>query len=374
MSFTYTNTDWNNNLARKILKPLSILYFALVIIAVLYTWFITRDRYITETTFKISRHEATSGAESGLAQMALPGLTDTGSMDSQVAIGYILSSDLLLDLEKQYNLIEHYSSPKLDIVFRLAKAAPLEERLQYYRKRIIAHYDITTGLTLVTVDAFDPELAHKMADTLMKKAEEFINKINNDIANQQLSFVRSEVERASQNVSKIQKELFELQNKHKLIDPTQVISTSQTALQEMQLERLRVDAELASLLRDSPGSPKINTLKSRLRSLNDLIENETSKLSGTDRDRLNKILMDFQEIQLKLDTATRLRTGAELLLEQTRADAVMRSKFFSLIQEPFMPEDVALPMRGYATATILVLGILCFFILRALTSSVFDRV
>lgn len=374
MSFTYTNTDWNNNLAKRILKLLSMLYFALVIVAVLYTWFFTHDRYITETTFKISRHEATSGAESGLAQMALPGLTDTGSMDSQVAIGYILSSDLLLDLEKQYNLIEHYSSPKLDFVFRLAKDAPLEERLEYYRKRIIAHYDITTGLTLVTVDAFDPELAHKMADTLMNKAEEFINKINNDIANQQLSFVRSEVERASQNVSKIQKDLFELQNKHKLIDPTQVISTSQAALQEMQLERLRVDAELASLLRDSPGSPKIDTLKSRLRSLNDLIENETSKLSGTDRDRLNKILMDFQEIQLKLDTATRLRTGAELLLEQTRSDAVMRSKFFSLIQEPFMPEDVALPMRGYATATILVLGILCFFILRALTSSVFDRV
>lgn len=374
MSFTYTNTEWNNKAAQKILKCLGYLYCMTVVAAVLYTWFLTEDRYITETTFKISRHETTSGAEPGVAQFALPGLTDTGSMDSQVAIGYILSSDLLLELEKQYKLVDHYSSPELDIVFRLEKDAPLEERLEYYRKRIVAHYDLTTGLTLVTVDAFDPKLAHEIAGTLMKKAEEFINKINNDVANQQLSFVRTEVERASENVLKIQKELFELQNKHKLIDPTQVISTSQVALQEMKLERMRVDAELASLLRDSPGSPKIDTLKSRQRSLSDLIENETSKLSGTDRDKLNKILMDFQEIQLKLDTATRLRTGAEMLFEQTRADTVARSKFFSLIQEPYVPEDVALPKRGYATATILILGFLCFFILRALTNSVFDRV
>lgn len=374
MSFTYTQTNRSGSYAKSILKFFSLLYFIGILAAIAYTWFFTQDRYVTEATFKISRNESTSGAETGIAQMALPGLTDSGSMDSQVAIGYILSSDLLLELEKKYDLIDHYSAPKKDIVFRMEKDDPLEKRLEYYRKRITAHYDLTTGLTLVTVDTFDPELSHKIADTVLEKAEEFVNKINQDVADQQLTFVRGEVERTSARVLEIHKELFELQNKHKFINPTEVITASQLAVQEMQLERLRIDGELASLLRDSPGSPKIETLKSRMRSLNDLIERETAKLSGTERDRLNKILMEFQEIQLKLDTATRLRTGAELLLEQNRSEAASRTKFFSVIQEPFVPEDVALPQRGYVTGTIIVLGLLCFIILRALTNSVFDRV
>ncbi|MES2982340.1 MAG: hypothetical protein V4727_08500 [Verrucomicrobiota bacterium] len=374
MSFTYTQTLRSGNFAKALIKYFAILYFIGILVAIAYTWFFTQDRYITEATFKISRNQATSGAESGIAQLALPGLTDSGSLDSQVAIGYILSSDLLLDLEKQFNLVEHFSSPTRDIVFRLETDALLEERLEYYRKRIIAHYDITTGLTLVTVDTFDPDLSHKIAATVLNRAEAFVNKINHDVADQQLTFVRGEVERTSARVLEIHKELFELQNKHKFINPTEVITASQLAVQEMQLERLRIDGELASLLRDSPGSPKIETLKSRVRSLNDLIERETAKLSGTERDRLNKILMDFQEIQLKLDTATRLRTGAELLLEQNRSEAASRTRFFSVIQEPFLPEDVALPQRGYVTGTIIVLGFLCFMILRALTNSVFDRV
>jgi capsular polysaccharide transport system permease protein len=374
MSFTYTQTHRKGDFAKAILKNMGILYVVGILIAIVYVWGFTQDRFITEATFKISGNQGAPSTEAGVSKLGLTGLTDLSSADSQVAIGYILSSDLLLDMEKQFNLVEHYSSSKKDIVFRLDKNAPLEKRLKYYRKRIMAHYDITTGLTLITVDTFDPALSVKIAAAVLDRAEAFVNEINQDVADQQLTFVRGEVDRTSARVLEIHKELFEIQNKHKFINPAEVISASQLAVQEMQLERLRIDAELASLLRDSPGSPKIETLKSRLRSLNELIDRETSKLSGTERDRLNKILMEFQEIQLRLDTAIRLRSGAELLLEQNRSEAASRSKFFSVIQEPYLPEAVALPERGYVTATIIVLGILCFTILRGLTNSVFDRV
>ena len=139
------------------------------------------------------------------------------------------------------------------------------------------------------------------------------------------------------------------------------------------MERLRADAELSSLLRDSPESPRINTLQSSLRSYNELIDKETAKLSGTERDRLNQILMDYKEIELKLETATRLRTGAEMLLENNRMEAASRSRFFSVIQTPYLPEDVALPRRTYATVTMIFLGLLCFLIMRALVQSVYDR-
>ena len=62
-----------------------------------------------------------------------------------------------------------------------------------------------------------------------------------------------------------------------------------------------------------------------------------------------------------------------MLLEKNRTDAAARSRFFSVIQMPYLPEGVALPRRIYATITILFLGLLCFLILRALLFSVYDR-
>jgi capsular polysaccharide transport system permease protein len=373
MSSTYIRTKQNAGFARIVLKSLGALYFLGLLMAIAYVWLLTQDRYVSKAAFKISRQEAGSGLDTSIVQLALPGIADSGSMDSQVTIGYINSADLLLDLEKQFNLIEHFSSPSQDFVFRMDPNSGLEDRLKFYRKHITADFNHDTGLTEINVDTFKPALSQEIAAAVLKRAEGFVNLINQDVADQQLEFIRGEVDRTSERVNEIHRELIELQNKHRFISPSEVINASLAAVQEMQMERFRAEAELASLLRDSPESPRIDNLESRLRSLNELIDKETAKLSGPERDRLNQILMEFKEIELRLATATRLRTGAEMLMEKNRIDAVARSRFFSVIQTPYLPEDVALPLRTYTTITMIFLGVLCFFIMRALVHSVHER-
>jgi capsular polysaccharide transport system permease protein len=140
------------------------------------------------------------------------------------------------------------------------------------------------------------------------------------------------------------------------------------------MERLRLETSLASIERDSPGSPRIDTLRSDLKSLNEQIALESTKISGPEQDRLNQILAKFKELELKLNFAIKLRTGAETLLEKHRVDAAARSHFLSVIQRPFLPEDVGFPQRPYATITIIVLGVLLFLILRVLLQSIYERV
>jgi capsular polysaccharide transport system permease protein len=373
MSSTYIRTKQNAGFARTVLKSLGVVYFLGLLMAIAYVWLLTQDRYVSKAAFKISRQEAGSGLDTSVVQLALPGIADSGSMDSQVTIGYINSADLLLDLEKQFNLIEHFSSPSQDFVFRMDPNGGLEDRLKFYRKHITADFNHDTGLTEINVDTFTPALSQEIAAAVLKRAEGFVNLINQDVADQQLEFIRGEVDRTSERVNEVHRELIELQNKHRFISPSEVINASLAAVQEMQMERFRAEAELASLLRDSPESPRIDNLESRLRSLNELIDKETTKLSGPERDRLNQILMEFKEIELRLETATRLRTGAEMLLEKNRIDAVARSRFFSVIQTPYLPEEVALPLRTYTTITMIFLGVLCFFIMRALVHSVHER-
>ncbi len=372
MTATYIHTKRKPGLGQRIQRFLAILYFLTLALSIVYLWVFMQDRYVCTADFKISRQES-SGMEAGLVQLALPGLSDSGSQDSQITIGYIESSDLLLELEQEFKLVDHYSSPTKDQVFRLSRKATLEERLEYYRERISAHFDKDSGLTVVSVDTFDPVLTAKITERLLQKAEAFVNRINHDIADQQLNFVRGEVERTAKQVQEVNEQLLALQNKHKFISPDEAISVNLKAIEGMKMEHLRAEAELSGMLRDSPNSPRIEPTRSRLRSLNELIDIESAKLSGPEKDRLNQILIDYKQLQLKLEFAIRLRSGAEMILEKNRTDAVSSSRFFTVIQHPYVPEDPEIPRRPYVTATLIILGLFMFWILSAISRSLFER-
>lgn len=362
-----------NKLPSKLISLLGACYFIVLAAAVAYVWLIAQDRFLSVASFKISQQNS-NGAELGLAQLALPGLADSGSADSQIAIGFVNSTDLLLELEKEYQLEEHFTAPKQDFIFRLPHASPLEDRLDYYRKRIFAHFDKETGLTMLTVDTFDPALSKKVADRILTRAENFINSVNQTIADQQLSFIRSELDRAEKQVQAVSAELLTLQNTHNMVSPDEVISASLGTVQGLKLESLRIETTLASIERDSPESPRIATLRSQLRSLEEQIAMESTKISGPEQNRLNQILARYKELQLKLDFTIKRRTGAEMLLEKNRMDAVARSRFMSVIQHPYLPEAVGYPRRPYATGAIIGLGMLLFLILRVLVHSIYERV
>jgi capsular polysaccharide transport system permease protein len=370
MSASYIHTKRKTRLTRLILKSISMLYLISMAVIIFYLWSFTQNRYISTASFKVSKQSGLN-ADGGIFQLGLPG--DTGSIDSQVAIGYINSSDLLLELEKEFKLVDHYSAPKQDFVFHMDRDSNLEERLKYYRKRILAHYDIASGLTVITVDTFKPELSKAIADSLLKKAEAFINKTNQAVANQQLDFIRSEVERTSLKVEELNAQLINLQNEHQLIKPEDMISASLKAIQEMRLENLKLESQLSSIQRDSPNSPRLESIKSKSISLNELIDAEMAKFSGTEKDRLNQILLKFKQLELRTGLATRLRTSAELQLEKVQVDAIAQSRFFSIIQHPYLPEDIGIPRRPYATATILCLGLLLFIVIRVFSQSVLER-
>jgi capsular polysaccharide transport system permease protein len=373
MSATYIHTKRKNRFSKQILRLLAIVYFVALVASVVYVWTCTQDRYISTAEFKVSQ-QSLSGTEMAIPQLALTGLSDAGSVDSQIVIGYVNSSDVLLDLEQKYKLVEHYQSPKIDVIFRLKRNANLEERLEYYRSRILAHYDMETGMTVITVDSFEPQLSQTIAKTLLKGAENYINQINQAIADQQLTFVRSEVDRSTKKIDDLNVELITLQNENNFISPNESISTTLSNVQRMKLESFKSKAELATIERDSPNSPILSNLRSQLRSLEELISIESAKLSGTEKGRLNQLLVRFKILDNKLDFAVRLRASAEAMLEKTRLTAIARSRFITIIQTPYLPEDVGMPRRPYATVTILILGGLLFFVFRAITKSIFSMI
>ena len=372
MSSTYIQNQKSSN-SLKLLGLIGSLVYGFAILATLiYLWVFTWNQFTSVGTFRVSREDGMR-LDAGLS-LVLPKLTDPMATDARLAIGYINSSDLLIDLEKKFKLREHFSQPMRDFVFRLDADAPLEDRLKFYRRQIIAHYTIETGETTLEVRTFDSELSKKIAEEILRSAEKFVNKINQNVADQQNSFVRQELERAALNVNQINQEIITLQNKHRFIDPNQVINTAINTINSLHANRIQKESELSTLLRDSPGSPNIATLRSEIQSIQELTKIEMATISGPEQDRLNQILVEFRILQEKLALATKLRTNAEVLLENNRIGAIANSRFFSVIQNPYLPEDQTFPQRGYGTSVILVLGFLGYLILRSIIRSFIERV
>ena len=359
---------WNLN---RFLRVFGFAYYASMAIVIAYLWLVTENRYIAESMFKVAS-EAGNSDVSGLptdqAMAAAAGLSG-----AQTTNGYIASADLLLQIEKEFDLFNHYISPQYDLVFRLRRDASIEDRLRYYRKRIKSHYGLMEGVSIISVDTFDPDLSLRINKRILQLTEEFINGINRGIAERQLAYYVAELERAEVNVRKINGEILKMQDENKMVSPESAIATSMRAIDQMYAQTLSIESEIMTLVKDSPDSPRIEILKSQLDSLNQTIERERAKLSGDDQKRMNLFLMQYKEMQQRLEFALQLRNNAEITLEKNRTMGNQHSRFFILFQEPFRPEKHGLPRRPYATATIFVLGSLVFLILRALTFTLFER-
>jgi capsular polysaccharide transport system permease protein len=353
-----------------IYRAFVVVYFILLSATIAYLWLFAQDRYMTSAAFKISRQDISSGSS---LPLSIPGLSDSGSMDSQISIGFIQSADFLIALEQEFDLQKHFSSPDRDWYFRLDADTPLEERLIYYRKHIKGEFDSETGLTVLTVMTFDPQLSHKVAEAALKKADKFINSLNQSIADQRLGFIQEEFDRCVKRVEECNQRLLEFQNENDLINPEQNISQNLNAVQVLRMDRLKTETELKSLMKDSPQSPLIETMTSHLASLDQSIANESDKLSGPERGRLNQLLSEFYHLRMQANFALEMRSSAQAMLEKTRVDAIATSRFFSVIQKPYLPEDVSAPRRWYVSITIFVLGMLVFLILRGLARSAMER-
>lgn len=350
-----------------------IMILLLCCIPVTYLIFFTEDRFVSESQFSIVVEEG-STVEASMGILAMVGGQTSGSVDTQSVIGFIHSIDLLLEIEEEFALVEHFTAPKKDIVFRLAQTPTLEERIDYYRKHIGAVNNATTGLVVLTVETFSPELSFEISKSILNKTESFINNLNKEVAKKRLDFAENEVDRANEKIQSNEQALLKFQNDHKIIQPEAIIQAQLASIQMLKLEKINREVALITLRTSAPNSPNIKAQEVAVDQLGRSIEAQEASLSGPDQQKLNQLLAQYKEIQLNLGFAIELRKGAEFILEKTRVETISTSRFFSIIQKPYLSEESTYPRRWYLSVTSILVILLSFYILKSIIASIYDRV
>ena len=142
---------------------LSLLYFGL--------W--ASPMYIAEARFAV-RGAENSGAAGGLAALLLPSGASVGA-DAHIVAEYIQSPDIMEAIDGELHIFRHFSSREYDLISRLAADATRDERLSYWNWAVKPSFDPETGVIALSVRAYDPATAKKLAEAVLTKSEALVN-------------------------------------------------------------------------------------------------------------------------------------------------------------------------------------------------------
>jgi capsular polysaccharide transport system permease protein len=344
--------------------------FILVLVAslfvILYYSVMASPRYVSQVQFVVK--QASSG-DIALAGLASFGATTPSMRDSLILKEYIGSREMAQALNKKLALKAHYESEQWDWFSRLHKNSSSEELIEYFQDHVVVKHDELSEILSVEVQSYQPEYSLKMAQILMESSDEFINKLGESMANQQLEYAQKDVDRAFKVLNEQQNKLLDFQNKHELYSPEQKGSALLSVITELETQIITLETEIKSLkayLHND--NAEIVAKQYQVNALNEQLIEEKARLTSSDSQSLNQINASFQELKLNSELSVELYKSALASLEVVRAEAYKKLKYLLVVERPYLAQEAKYPKRLYSIATWFVVLLLIYGIGRLVFS------
>lgn len=223
---------------------ISMIYFTVIASDI----FISESRFIIRSASKDSMSNLGGGFGGVIGKMGL----NNSENDSYTAENFIQSRDALAKLNEKLNLKAAYSESSIDRLHRFSGLRfwdrSLERFYEYYLSNIvgIAHDD-SSGITTLSVRAFDPKLAYVVNQQLNELSEALINRLNLRARQDMLEFAQKEVELARSKVEKINLKIYQFRNQKQTGASEQQVAVFQQLGSEKDFADRNLAAAFASL-------------------------------------------------------------------------------------------------------------------------------
>ena len=342
-------------------RILFLIIFIVPMLALAYfQYFIATDRYQSETSLIIT--EERSGAST--FDVSFLGLPSSGDdKDAKVIAEFISSRDMLKFLDDKLQIRAHYSSSKLDWYYRLPNTASFEEFHEYMADYLTVLYDTESKILHVTVQAFDENFAKAILDIVTARSQEFIDKLNERVTNEQTRFFDLKMIESEARMKEAKETLLRFQKDNRLLttesEGTLIMANISSLEQELSKKRSELDALTKDL---SPAAPRLMSLRSEIGALEGQVKLEKERLSGTATSSISDLDSQYREIQLNLEFITTMYKSNLSQLEQARIEAARRLKFLIVVAQPSLPDESQYPDRQYILITGAIVLLAAFFI------------
>ncbi|HYZ41833.1 MAG TPA: capsule biosynthesis protein [Stellaceae bacterium] len=358
----------------RFVRSLNIWFWAIVglptLAAGVYYFAIASDLYLSEARFIVRSPKGVQANPIG-ALLQSSGLA-RASDDTAAVQDFMMTRDAVRKLEDRDDLRTLLSRPEGDFVTRFPGVMfwrhDFEALYWSYQHFVSVETDSTTGVTTVDVKAYRPEDAHLIASALLNYSEQLVNELNERARQDTLGIAQREVERAERRIAAIQSELTAYRVKQKMLDPKSASMTVLELITQMNSALANARTQLGELLSNSPNSPQISLVKTRIAQLEKLIAEERSKLSG-ETDSVASTLTEYERLNLQRELAEKALASAFTSLEAARIEAQRQQLYLETIAQPNLADYPLYPKRAISLAVVVVSCLLVYGIAWLLVAS-----
>jgi len=349
---------------RQLLGSLNIWFWAIVglptLVAGVYYFAIASDLYLSEAKFIVRSPKQVQTSSIG-ALIQSTGLARAVD-DTAVVEDFIMSRDAVRKLEHQNDLRAVFGRPEGDFVTRfpgILRRADFEALFRRYDHFVSVETDHTSGVTALRVKAYRPEDAQTIAAALMGYSEQLVNELNERARKDAVSTAEHEVDRAQARISQIQDQLTAYRIKQNMLDPKSASTGVLELIGQMRAAQAAARQQLGELLRNSPNSPQIPVVQTRIDALEKLIAEERAKLSG-ERNSVVSTLTEYERLTLDRELAEKALASAFTSLEAARLEAQRQQLYIETIAEPNLADYPLYPKRAISFGMVLVSCLLAY--------------
>nr|WP_209262262.1 chain-length determining protein [Thiorhodococcus minor] len=351
-------------------QPIWALVLTAIVAAILYWGGLATDRYVSRAHVVLLSAEI-SQPRAGLAAI-LPG---PGGNDLLMLRDYMLSTDMLAQLDAALHLRDHYSSETIDWLSRLSSPrVATEEFHRYFLSRVSVVLDEYAQVLRIGAQAYDPATARRIVELMLDLGEAHMNAMGHRLAEEQVSFIEVQVTELRERMVKASNQLLSYQNTHGLVSPTGTVESVSSVIAGLENELAKLEARKAALsASQSESSPEMMRLSSEIRGMRRQIDVERSRLARSSGDALNRLSAEYELLRLQSEFASELYSTALTALETTRVEAARSLKQVSILQAPTNPEYPTRPRRVYNITVFALMSVLAGLILHLLLAIIRDH-
>jgi len=333
------------SIARRFLFSTIVLGPALA--AGVYLVFFAANRYEAEARFIIRQPSSATGISSQISSM-VQGTSITRSPDDAFAVhAYIGSHDAVRALVDQADLLQRLEKAWSDPLWRypsMFTTHDAQRLVKYTRHLVSVHYDQTTGISTLKVQAFSADDSKKIADTLLRNSELLVNRMSERAQRDAIEIAQREVEIARDSAIAAQERITAFRYRNSVIDPGKFSQVAQEIIGRLSLEKAQTSALITELKNSAQQSPQIDMLHTRIAALEAQIAKERLSLAG-DKLSLAPIIAEYDTLNLEREFVERNYSAALAAYELARTDATRQRLFLELISGPNTPDYAAYPHK-----------------------------
>lgn len=350
-----------------------LFFIVLFLLALTYTMILKTELYESKTALMVRDISSSSPADSlGLSILGVG--SSSQLQDSMVVQEYLLSLDMFILLDKEFGVIKHYKSSKLDFIERLSSTATMEKALKFYHKRIIINYDDVSAILHISYAHTNPETAQDIVKFMISRVEHELNEFNRRKAKKQLKFIEIEHDKNRKKMDNSSAILEAYQNKHLLLDPAIKASSSSAIIANLEanLTQKRIEYKTKSSYLN-PNNYELLALNSEIKETEKSLANAKRSLTGSGEGRLNKILFEYEKLRMQLEFDTEVYKNALIQLEMTKLDVLKEAKTLSIVSKANLPDGYTYPNKPKVFVTLVIVMLLMYGIFSMLSAIIRDH-